>query len=199
MDDVTPSVCPLDCPDRCSLDVTVRDGRVVRVSGSRRNPATDGYICAKVAKFGRRVHGPERVLWPAVRVGPKGPGARFERVPWDEALDLIAARWLRVLAESGGEALLPFWYGGSNGYLTGGGLDARLWAALGTARADRTLCATNAGAAVNSVYGDLPGNDPADVADARLAVLWGVNPHASGVHLVPHVRRMLDAGGELLL
>jgi len=91
------------------------------------------------------------------------------------------------------------WYGGSNGYLTGGGVDAHLWAALGTARAERTLCATNAGAAVTKTWGDLPGNDPADIVHSKLAVLWGVNPHASGVHLVPLVKRVLDQGGQVAI
>ena len=196
---VVPSVCPLDCPDRCSLDVTVDQGRVTKVAGSHRNPATEGFICTKVAKFDRRVHGPERLLRPAIRVGPRGPGARFEPVSWDEAIAEIAGRFRAIIAESGAEAILPYWYGGSNGYLTGGGLDARLWAKLGTSRIDRTLCAANAGAAATSVYTDLPGADPADVADSRCVVLWGVNPHASGVHLVPHVKRVLDEGGDLLL
>ncbi|MSP92013.1 MAG: hypothetical protein EXR79_09480 [Myxococcales bacterium] len=194
-----PSVCPLDCPDHCSLDVTVAEGRAVAIAGSRRNPRTEGYICGKVARFGRRVYGPERIAGPLVRTGPKGPGSTWEPVTWDAALGLVADRFARIRAESGGEALLPYWYGGSNGYLTGGGLDARLWAALGTSRIERTLCAANAGAAVTSVYGDLPGADPHDIEHARLAVLWGVNPHASGVHLVPAVQRMREAGGAVVV
>lgn len=199
MKSVALSACPLDCPDRCSLDVEVDDGRVLSVRGNRKNPLTDGFICGKVARFDRRVHGPERVMYPAIRVGPKGPGARFERVSWDEALDLVASRWRAIVDESGGEALLPVWYGGSNGYLTGGGLDAALWAHLGTSRAERTLCATNAGAASSAVYPDLPGGDPLDVAHARLVALWGANPHASGVHLVPLIKQVLDGGGEILV
>jgi anaerobic selenocysteine-containing dehydrogenase len=199
MTTVAPSVCPLDCPDRCSLDVHVHAGRVVSLEGSHRNPATEGYICGKVAQFGRRVHGPERVLYPAVRVGPKGPGARFERVSWDEALALAADRLGRILAESGGEAILPYWYGGSNGYLTGGGLDARLWAWLGTTQIQRTLCAANAGAAVTSVYGDLPSADPGDVASANGLVLWGVNPSASGIHLVRGARAVAERGDLLVV
>lgn len=193
------SVCPLDCPDRCSLDVTVEDGKIQRIAGSHRHALTAGYICSKVANFDRRVYGPERVLHPAVRVGPKGPGARFERVSWDEALDLVAERWKAILAEHGGEALLPYWYAGSNGYLTGGGLDAQLWAKLGTTRIERTLCAANAGAAVRAVYGDLGSSDPADIAHAQVGVLWGMNPHASGIHLVGQIKQLLDAGGQLLL
>jgi anaerobic selenocysteine-containing dehydrogenase len=193
------AVCPLDCPDRCSLAVTVEGGKIQKIGGSHKNPATDGYICAKVARFDRRVYAPERILRPALRVGPKGPGARFTDVSWDEALDHVAARWKHILAEHGPEALLPVWYAGSNGYLTGGGLDARLWARLGTTRALRTLCAANASAAVRSVYGDLPASDPATVADANLIVLWGVNPHMSGVHLVKPIKRALARGAQLIV
>src|SRR5262249_33499128 len=44
------SVCPLDCPDTCSLTVTVEDDRVVQIRGSRANPYTAGVICTKVAR-----------------------------------------------------------------------------------------------------------------------------------------------------
>ncbi|HEV8473572.1 MAG TPA: hypothetical protein VGR82_12410, partial [Methylomirabilota bacterium] len=43
-----PSVCPLDCPDTCSLTVTVDTGRITKIRGSRANPYTDGVLCAKV-------------------------------------------------------------------------------------------------------------------------------------------------------
>jgi len=194
-----PSVCPLDCPDRCSVEVEVRDGLVHRLHGASRNAFTAGFLCSKVARFGRRVHGPERIATPAVRVGPKGPGARFEPVSWEQAYALIASRFSRILAESGGEAILPFWFGGSNGYLTSDGLDARLWARLGTTQLVSSACALNAGAAVRSVYGDLPSTDPADVDHAGGLVLWGVNPSASGVHLVPAARRLLERGGDLIV
>src|SRR5262245_57211778 len=95
------SVCPLDCPDRCSLTVEVDDGRIATLDGSTANSLTDGYICGKVRKFGARVHGPLRLQHPAMRVGPKGPGARFERVSWDEAIGLVASRFRRIADEHG--------------------------------------------------------------------------------------------------
>jgi anaerobic selenocysteine-containing dehydrogenase len=193
-----PSACPLDCPDRCSLDVEVLpDGTVGRLHGSHANPMTAGVICGKVGKFARRVHGPERVQQPLRRVGPKGPGATFEPATWDDALDDISARFRAILAADGPEALLPYWYGGSNGYLTGGGLDARLWAVLGTTNIDRTLCAANTGAGVRMSYGGFSSNDPLDVDHADGLVVWGMNPSASGIHLVPRIRALLDRGGKL--
>lgn len=194
-----PSVCPLDCPDRCSLAVEVADGRVVSLDGTRSNPLTDGYICGKVRRFGDRVHGPLRLLHPMVRTGPKGPGATFRPVTWDEALDLVAQRFGAIAAESGWEAVLPYWYAGSNGWLTGGALDMRLWNRLGTTRILRTLCAANTGAGQRAVYGDLPSADPSDVDHAALVLLWGCNPSASGIHLVPKLRALRARGGKLVV
>src|SRR3974390_2558646 len=88
---VVDTACPLDCPGACSLAVSVQNGKVVTIDGSHRNPVTDGYICAKVRKFGDRVYGPDRLLYPAVRTGRKGAG-QFKRVTWDEALALVAGR-----------------------------------------------------------------------------------------------------------
>ena len=53
-----PSVCPLDCPDTCSLEVTVDNGRLLKVRGSEANPFTHRTICAKVARYPELVHGP---------------------------------------------------------------------------------------------------------------------------------------------
>src|SRR5919202_1680538 len=89
--DVLGSACPLDCPDACSLEVKVVDGRVVKLDGSRLNPVTQGYICAKVRRVPEHLYGPDRLLYPARRVGPKGSG-EFHRISWDEALDLAAER-----------------------------------------------------------------------------------------------------------
>src|SRR5262249_61900707 len=111
---IVESACPLDCPDSCSLAVTVRHGRVIEIDGSHKNPVTGGFICAKVRKFGERVYGPDRLLYPAVRKGRKGEGI-FKRVSWDEALELVANRMRRAKGESGGASILPYSYGGLEG------------------------------------------------------------------------------------
>ncbi|MBA2322158.1 MAG: molybdopterin-dependent oxidoreductase, partial [Deltaproteobacteria bacterium] len=183
MSETLSSACPLDCPDRCSLTVEVDNGRITRIDGSTRFSFTDGLICGKVRRFGDRVYGPHRVSKPMIRDGPKGSGL-FRAVGWDEALDRIAGKFAEILAESGGAAILPVSYGGSNGWLTGGGLEERLWARIGATGLQRTLCAANARAGSTGVYGGLPSADLADVELSEGAVLWGVNPSATGIHLV---------------
>src|SRR5438477_2643240 len=120
---VVDSACPLDCPDACSLSVTVRHGKVLTIDGSHSNPVTEGFICAKVRKFGERVYGPDRLLYPGLRKGRKGEG-RFKRVSWDEALEVIVDRMHRAKRESGAESILPYSYGGSNGLMTQDNFDA---------------------------------------------------------------------------
>lgn len=189
-----PSVCPLDCPDRCSLGVDVDGGRVVRVGGTHVHPWTDGYICAKVRDFGDRVHGAHRVLAPTIRT-PQG----WREVSWEEAMEQVASRFRSIFAAEGPEAVLPVWYAGSNGWLTGGGFDIRLWNQLGVSRCERTLCATNAGAGTRMAYGTMASSSPADVEHAELVVLWGMNPSASGIHLVPPLKRLRARGGKLVV
>jgi len=192
------TACPLDCPDACTLNVQVQHGRVVSIDGGTVNPVTDGYICAKVRKFGERVYGPDRLLHPAKRVGAKGDG-KFARMSWDEALERIAARFRQATQESGAESILPYSYGGSNGLLTQDNLDAQLWRRIGASRLDRTLCAAPTGAANMALYGKMPSVSYQDYVEAKLIILWGVNPSASGIHLIPYVRDAQKRGAKLVV
>lgn len=195
---VLPSACPLDCPDACSLEVRVEDGRVVKIDGSRVNPVTEGYICAKVRRFPELLYGEGRLTHPAVRVGGKGEG-RFERVSWDEALNLVAERMLESRERWGGESILPFSYGGSNGILTQDTTDARLFYRFGASRLARTVCAAATGRAATGLYGKMPGIALPDYVHARLILVWGVNPSASGIHLVPILQEAQRRGARLVV
>ena len=195
---IVSAVCPLDCPDACTLDVTVQDGKATTIDGSHANSVTGGYICAKVRKFPARVYGEDRVLFPSVRRGPKGH-ARFERVSWDQALDLIVDRLNDAREQLGGEAILPYSYGGSNGLLTQDTSDAALFRRLGASRLARTVCAAPTGAANQALYGKMPSVTYQDFPEAKLIVLWGANPSSSGIHLVPYIREAQKRGATLVV
>jgi anaerobic selenocysteine-containing dehydrogenase len=195
---VVDTACPLDCPDACSLAVTVQHGKVLSIDGSEKNPVTGGFICAKVRKFGERVYGPDRLLYPAIRKGRKGEG-KFKRVTWDEALERVVDEMRRAKAKWGGESILPYSYGGSNGLLTQDNLDAKLWRRFGTSRLARTLCAAPTGAANMALYGKMPSVTYQDYPDAKLIILWGVNPSASGIHLIPYLRDAQKGGASIVV
>lgn len=163
--------CPLDCQDTCSWVAEVEDGRVMSVRGAKDHPFTRGVLCAKVNDYPARTYAPDRLLHPLRRVGPKGSG-QFQRIGWDEAIDLIATRFSDIAATSGPEALLPHRYMGSMGVVQRRSL-MRLFHALGASRPKGGICSVSA---VAGAAEGLPlGFDPEDIADSRLILLWGIN------------------------
>ena len=192
------TACPLDCPDTCSLAVSVEKGRIVRIDGSARHDVTAGFICGKVRRFGERVYGADRLRHAGLRNGSKGEG-QFRHVGWEQALDVVARQMLAIRERWGAEAILPFSYGGSNGLVTQDTADAQLFRRFGASRLARTICAAPTGAANGALYGRMPGVAYADYRHARLIVVWGANPSVSGIHLVPHIRAAMNDGAALVV
>src|SRR5438132_13766589 len=107
-----PSVCPLDCPDTCSLTVTVEDERIVSIRGSRANPYTAGVLCAKVPQaYPGFLHGEGRLNTPLRRKVGKGEG-RFERISCSQALDIGHERSTHIIATHGRQAIFSLNYAG---------------------------------------------------------------------------------------
>src|SRR4029077_9175685 len=104
-----------------------------------------------------------------------------------------------IRARSGGEAILPYHYGGSNGWLTEGALATRFLRRLGASEGQRTLCAAATSAATWGLYGRMAGVALEDYEHARLIVLWGVNPSVTGIHLVPFIERARERGAKLVV
>ena len=195
-----PSVCPLDCPDTCSLTVTVDDVKIVSIKGSRANPYTAGVLCAKVPEFYPGfVHGEGRLRTPLRRTGAKGEG-RFERISWSEALDLVHARFTAVIAAHGPQAILPLNYAGPHGMLAGGSMDLRFFHRLGASLLDRRpLCGGIRTEAWVGTFGPAPGVRPEQAEHAKLIVAWGSNVTWSNLHIVPIINRARRAGAKLVI
>ncbi|UCD25608.1 MAG: molybdopterin-dependent oxidoreductase [Gemmatimonadota bacterium] len=187
------TTCPLDCPDSCALDVTVGKDGLERIDGSQDRSLTAGFICGKVRQFGKRLNHQDRVLYPLRRVGRKGVG-EFERITWDEAVEEITERFSRIRAEWGSEAIVPYHYGGSNGLLTDGFLDSLYFARLGASRLDKTLCAAPTTNVAVGMYGKMPGVAFEDYVHAKCIIVWGANPKASNIHLVPFLKQAKARG-----
>jgi len=180
--------------------VTVEDGRIVRVRGSRANPYTGGVICGKVARsYPEFVHGPGRLLAPLRRAGRKGEG-RFQPISWEEALDAIYERFTAIIAAHGPQAILPLNYAGPHGMLAGGSMDLRFFHRLGATLLNRRpLCGGVRAEAWVGTLGPVPGMRPEQVAQARLIVAWGCNVTASTLHLMPVINTARRNGAKLVV
>jgi molybdopterin guanine dinucleotide-containing S/N-oxide reductase-like protein len=205
MKKVVHAACPHDCPDACGVLITVEDGRATRIQGDPAHPVTRGFLCAKVAKYLDRVYSPDRVLYPMRRVRPKGPVAGegatqvFERIAWDEALDEISSRFGAIVSEFGGEAILPYSYGGTLGALNGASMDRRFFHRLGASQLARNICSAAGEAGLKSVIGIKMGTDPEQFTHSRFIIAWGANIHGNNVHLWPFISEARRKGAKLVV
>jgi formate dehydrogenase len=84
------------CEPACGLVATVEDGKLERLEPDRAHPVTKGFACPKGLAGVDINHDPDRLNFPSERVG----GERLRRT-WDDAIDAIASRLGRVVAEHG--------------------------------------------------------------------------------------------------
>jgi len=192
------TACTLDCPDACSLAVTVKAGRIVDIDASPDNTFTDGWICAKVKRQAERVYAPERVLTPLIRTGAKGSG-EFRSATWDEAAAIVAGRMREAVDRRGPEAVVAFTYNSSAAIVERSSLSEAFFAAIGATIADHTICAYTMGAAWDSVYPGMASADPRDVVHSKLVVIWGANPTVSNTHFPPLVQQAAKAGAKVVV
>ncbi len=192
-----PTICALDCPDTCSLQITVEDGRVVQLEGDAAHPITRGFACAKMYRYPERQEHDDRLLYPQKRVGTKGEG-KFVQVEWDEAIDEIADRINHIIDRFGPQSILPYCYAGTMGKIEGNHPLA-FFRALGALELDQTICATTGSAGWEANYGPSKlGVDPEDLPHARFIILWGINALRSNSHVAPLIKQARKLGARVL-
>jgi anaerobic selenocysteine-containing dehydrogenase len=195
MPEIRRSVCALDCPDTCSLLVTIDNGHATKLRGDPAHPVTRGFLCGKVAQYLEREYSPQRLLYPQRRVGRKGEG-RFERISWDEALDTIAGRLRAIAHEFGPEAILPYSYAGTMGLLHGSGMDRRFFHRLGASRLARTICSEAGKVGLLQALGVRYGTEPEQFRHSKLILAWGANILGTNVHLWPFIMEARRSGAK---
>jgi anaerobic selenocysteine-containing dehydrogenase len=193
------AVCPHDCPDTCSMLVTLdENGRAVRMAGDPDHPFTNGFLCTKVSRYLERTYHSDRLQYPQIRVGKKGAG-EFRRATWDEAISLIAERLNAIRTSSDGpQSILPYSYAGTMGLIQGESMDRRFFHTIGASLLDRTICASAGAEAMNFTYGTRMGTDPESISESKLIILWGTNTLTANPHLWPYVRKAKANGATTI-
>lgn len=175
-----PGFCAL-CVSRCGCVAVVEDGRFVALEPDPTHP-TGKAICAKGRAAPELVEHPDRLLHPLRRTRPKGdadPG--WERISWDEALDLTATR-LRELAARHGPESVVFSLSSPS---TSASSDFRTWIerlrrAFGSPNQSTAveLCGWGRYGATAYTFGaSVPGQYMPDLERAGCILLWGYNPN----------------------
>jgi anaerobic dimethyl sulfoxide reductase subunit A len=179
-----PAPCWHNCGgQRCLLLAYVAGGRVLAVKSDDTQPDTPHSPQMRACARGRaqqgQVFGPDRLRFPMKRRNWEPGGGRrdlrgtdeWERISWDEALDLTAAELERIMAQHGNEAILELGstlsrlFGGLGGAVTNWGSTS--WG---------TWLDTGPRIGLGDGLSRTSHNDRLDMQNSELIVLWGGNP-----------------------
>ena len=193
---VVRGLCPHDCPDTCALLTTVENGRAVKVHGNPDHKHTQGVLCTKVSRYTERTYSPDRLMHPLKRSGPKGTG-QFVQVSWEEAIADIAAK-LKAIAADNPEAVLPYSYAGTMGWVQSEAMASRFFNKMGASMLDRTICASAGGEGLVYTLGGKFGMKTEFFSESQLIVIWGSNSITSNVHFWRRAQDAKRNGAKLI-
>ncbi len=137
-------------------------------------------------------------MHPLRRIGPKGSG-RFAAISWEAAFQAIAARLRDIIDEWGAEAILPYSYAGTMGWLQQEGISSRFFQQMGASSLARTICAEAGYEGYLYTIGSTIGIEPEDFAHARLILIWGSNTLSSNMHLWPFIQKARKQGARVVV
>jgi len=193
MEKTVVTTCPLDCPDNCGVLAKVKDGRVIALKGNPDHGHTQGFLCRKVYKYPKRVYSSNRVLFPLRRFN-----GDWKRISWDEALDTIAERIGFFQKTYGNGSIMHFQRSASWGATKH--LVRRFFNLLGGVTGTKgSLCAGSVMAAQQADMGIRLGNDPHDVLNSRVILIWGRDPAKTSIHYIPILKKARLNGARLIL
>ena len=193
------TACPHDCPSTCALEIDLtEDGRIGRVRGANDHSYTSGVICAKVARYAERLYHPDRLMHPLRRTGAKGAG-QWQQISWDDALDEIAEAFVKAEAKDGSEAIWPYFYAGTMGWVQRDSIE-RLRHAKRYSGFFSSICTNPAWTGFTMATGMLRGPDPREMARTDCVVIWGTNAVATQVNVMTHaIKSRKERGAKIVV
>jgi len=112
-DRIVRTICG-SCHCECGVLAHVKDEKVVKIEGDPDHPQNRGMMCPKGMAATQLLYHPERLQYPLRRKAKRGEGA-WERISWDDALDILASHYLRIREQYGPEAFVWGWGDGPRG------------------------------------------------------------------------------------
>src|SRR5947207_3143877 len=183
------------CSVGCSIDAVVENGVWVRQEPVFDSPLNLGAHCAKGASAREHGHGEHRLKTPMKLVGGK-----WQKMSWDEALEEVSSRLMRVKKESGPDAV--FWIGSSKHSNEQSYLLRKFVSFFGTNNCDHQarIChsTTVAGVANTWGYGAMT-NSYNDMQNTKCAMYIGSNAAEAHPVSMLHMLHAKETGAKMIV
>lgn len=188
------TVCPRDCFGVCALQVTVEDGKVIKVTGHDDNNNSEGKCCSKGASYFKRLYHPERLTVPMLRKDNE-----FHEITWDQALDLLVNKINTYKSEQGPESIMYLSGWGHTGIMND--YANNFWSQIGPITTSYgSLCMAAGKAGVKYTYGNtVKHHNNQDLQNAQLIIVWGANPANTNIHRMRNIKKAVKRGAKLIV
>ena len=173
------------CPAGCWVEADLINGRLVDIRQDSNH--TLGMVCRRGQHAPEIVYSEHRLKYPMKRVGTKG-SCEFERIPWEQAYDIIVERLNQIKEESGPEAVAIYTGRGANelslcdmfqpkGVVVSSASNVLFPFGSPNTMGVGALCYVSLHMiAPHVTMGRMQINMFADIENAEMIVVWGTNP-----------------------
>ncbi|MBI9075049.1 MAG: molybdopterin-dependent oxidoreductase [Desulfatibacillum sp.] len=192
-----------DCGGRCPLRLHVKGNTIIRVEGDD-HPDSNKQLrtCLRCRAYRKYVHHPERLMYPQKRIGEKGEG-KFQRISWDEALGILAAKLKETKDKYGPASILLMTGGAYLASLHNGSLAAsRLLNQFGGYTTHYGNLSSEGAVWASLVqYGSvMVGHGREDMLNSKVIILWGWDPARmiSGTNTMHHLIKAKENGARVI-
>lgn len=172
-------------------------GQLIKVTGDPDHAYTMGRLCSKGYAYTDYVYNPQRLSTPMLQ-SPRFSG-NWQRISWTDALEMIGWKILELRRTY--DSFLPIaLLKGPGNYGVLAEAAEGLFTSLGAITlAAGSLCLSAGWDAQLLDFGGTRYRDPAEMAKAKLLILWGVNPAATAIHQMPFIQEIRKNGGKVIL
>ncbi|MBW2366955.1 MAG: molybdopterin-dependent oxidoreductase, partial [Deltaproteobacteria bacterium] len=199
--EIKKTICAI-CPQNCGVDAYVKDGIVIKVEGSVENANSCGTLCSKGAANRQYIYHPDRIMTPLLKKGGKG-SETFDSISWDDALDIVSSRLLKIKKKSGPESVIFFsgifspgiFFSGFQNRL--GPFLKRLALGFGTPNyCTESSTGHFATVIANKLnYGQV---GYPDIEKTKCLLVWSTNPFHSGTSKVRNLLKAIENGLKII-
>jgi len=192
-DGIIPTLCR-QCDMHCGINVHIKNGRIVDITGIESHPQNRGKICHKGLASIDTVYHQDRILKPLKR----DPNGNFKKIPLNQALDEITDAIIKIKNRFG-KSSISVWKGEAIGFAQQEDYARRFIRAFGSP--NYFSCDSQCFASRYLAYSLMQGywSCCPDFANARLIILWGTNPPLSHPTFMPSIGEALDKGAKLIV
>lgn len=190
-------VCPRNCFSSCTFVSTVENEQLAYLSGDHQHPYTNGKLCAKGYSYIERNNHRNRLKFPYYQE-VKGSG-KFKKITWEQAFDLIVRKIVEIRHQFGNPLPLALYKGSGNLGVHHYTVD-EFFSSIGeTIRLISSAQPTTGFEAIQYDMGKVKMADPSALKNAAMIIIWGANPAATNIHLIPFIIEAKVKGAKVVV